>query len=251
MLGFVPESAEPISWEARVVPPELGGDEVHVWFFPLVVPEEKLEEWRRLLSPEEQARAVRFAFPYLRDRFVAAHATTRRLLGEYLGRDPATLTFEIADRGKPSLPGHPMHFNLSHTQEAGLLAVTRIAQIGVDIEQLDRKVDRHGIASRFFSQAESHELANLPDADQAEGFCNLWTRKEAWLKATGVGISEGLNKVEFNCRPGEAARLLRISGEECEAAAWQIRSFRPPGNHVGVIAVQAASLRTRYFRYAS
>jgi len=235
------------TWEPRVQPPELGAGEIHVWHFRLVVPEGLEPGWRTVLSSTERERADKFAFPYLRERYIAAHAIMRRLLGGYLGLDPASLVFEIAERGKPSLPGKPLHFNLSHTNDHGLLAVTRAGEVGVDIESIDRKLDRTGIAERFFSRAEADELASLPADLQAEAFCNLWTRKEAWLKATGVGISEGLTKIEFNCRPGEPARLLRVNGDELEAASWFIQSLHPPGARVGAVALRAVSAKVHCF----
>lgn len=229
------------AWQPRFVPPELGAEDVHVWHFPLLLPAGSAARWLDLLSAAERARAARFAFPHLRERYIAAHATMRQLLGAYLKLDPRSLEFLIAEHGKPSLPSNPVCFNLSHTADQGLLAVTRLAEVGVDIECLDRKLDRTGIAGRFFSKAEADELATLPEDLQAEGFCNLWTRKEAWLKATGVGISEGLNKVEFNCRPGESARLLRINGAASDE--WQVRTFRPLAEHIGSLAIRAERIR--------
>jgi 4'-phosphopantetheinyl transferase len=249
MLGRMASVEAAPSWASQAGPPELGADEVHVWHFPLVIPPGREADWRAVLSPAERERADKFAFPHLRERYLAAHAIMRRLLGGYLCVDPASLAFEIAERGKPSLPGHPLHFNLSHTNDHGLLAVTRAGAVGVDIESIDRQVDRAGIAGRFFSRAEADELASLPPDLQPEAFCNLWTRKEAWLKATGVGISEGLNQVEFNCRPGEPARLLRIGGDEREAAGWFLHSFRPPGEHLGAVAVRARDVKVRCFEF--
>lgn len=249
MLGRMASVASAPVWESQVSPPELGADEIHVWHFPLVIPTGRDADWRAVLSPTERERAGKFAFPHLRERYVAAHAIMRRLLGGYLHLDPASLVFAIAARGKPSLPGHPLHFNLSHTNDRGLLAVTRAGEVGADIESIDRQVDRAGIAGRFFSCAEADELAALPVELQPEAFCNLWTRKEAWLKATGVGISEGLNQVEFNCRPGEPARLLRINGDERAAAGWFLQSLRPPGEQVGAVAVQTNDVPVRCFEF--
>jgi 4'-phosphopantetheinyl transferase len=215
------------SWIDPGPPPPLGEDELQVWYFPLVAPAGGLDHCLAVLSKEEKERANRFAFPHLRERYMVAHATLRRLLGDCLGASPRELKFDVADRGKPSLAGMPVHFNLSHTHDAGLVAVTKLGDVGIDIERIDRKIDRQGIADRFFSAVEAAELASLPEPEQAEGFFNLWTRKEAWLKATGVGISEGLNKVEFNCRPGEPARLLRIDGDTKPAEEWFVRTFRP------------------------
>lgn len=245
MLDAMSSAESAPSWELRSSPRELGAGEVHVWHFPLMIPAGREDNWRCVLSPAERQRADRFAFPHLRERYVAAHAILRRLLGDYLHVEPASFLFEIAERGKPSLPGHPLHFNLSHTNDQGLLAVTRVAEVGVDIERLDRKLDRAGIAERFFSRAEADDLASLPEAEQVEAFGNLWTRKEAWLKATGIGISEGLNQVEFNCRPGEPAKLLRLAGHPDHS--WQVRSFRPLPDHVGAVAVRAGELRVAGF----
>ena len=237
------------AWQPRTMPPEFARDEVHLWHFPLILPAGRATEWRAILSPAERERADKFAFPNLRERYVAAHAVMRRLLGAYLMRDPAGLVFEIAERGKPALPGQPVHFNLSHTSHHGLLAVTRVGEVGVDIERLDRKVDRAGIAGRFFSRAEADELASLPEDQQPEAFCNLWTRKEAWLKATGVGISEGLNQVEFNCHPGEPARLLRINGKP--SVEWQVRSFKPLVDHLGAVAIRADRIQLVGFHWCA
>lgn len=250
MLGGMTGARADEAWEPRAQPPELGAGEVHVWHFRLVIPEGRETDWRAVLSAPERERADKFAFPHLRERYVVAHAIMRQLLGGYLRVDPASFVYEIAERGKPSLPGKPLHFNLSHANEHGLLAVTKAGEVGVDIESIDRKLDRTGIAERFFSRAEADELASLSPELQPEAFCNLWTRKEAWLKATGAGISEGLNQVEFNCRPGEPARLLRIKGDEREAASWFIQSFRPPDGHVGAIALRAKHTRVRCFAFA-
>jgi len=251
MLGRMAsvESSQP--WVPRASPPELRADEIHVWHFPLILPSGREADWRAVLSAMERERSDKFAFPHLRERYVAAHASMRRLLGGYLRVDPASLAFDIAERGKPSLPGRPLHFNLSHTSDHGLLAVTRVGEVGVDIESVDRKLDRAGIAERFFSRAEADELASLPAELQPEGFCNLWTRKEAWLKATGVGISEGLDKVEFNCRPGEPARLLRIDGDPGKAANWRVESFHAPGGCLGAVAIQATAVRVSHFAFVT
>jgi len=247
MLGRMASLESAPAWEAQASPPELGAEEVHVWHFPLVISAGREADWRAVLSPPERERAAKFAFPRLRERYIAAHTIMRRLLGGYLRVDPANLVFAIAGRGKPSLPGHPLHFNLSHTNDHGLLAVTRAGEVGVDIESIDRKLDRAGIAGRFFSRAEAEELASLPEEQQAEAFCNLWTRKEAWLKATGVGISEGLSQVEFNCRPGEPARLLRLDGDASGAAGWFVESFDSPGGGIGSVVIRAPAPPVRRF----
>jgi len=237
-------------WQSATTPPELGDRDVHVWHLPLSINDMRLEQCLQVLAMEETERAAKFAFPYLRQRYIAAHGMLRLILGGVLNRDPASLRFRTGDHGKPFLVGGRLHFNLSHSNEQGLLAVTRMTGIGVDIEGMSRKVDTRGIAERFFSESEAAELFALDDDARRHGFFNLWTRKEAWLKATGIGISEGLNKVEFNCRPGDPARLLRIHGRSEAAKRWHVRTFSTPAaGFVGSLAIEAEPETFQFFAY--
>jgi 4'-phosphopantetheinyl transferase len=237
-------------WQPATTPPELGDDEIHIWYLPLSITGDRLEQFLGVLSIEETERAAKFAFPYLRQRYTAAHGMLRLILGSVLNRDPTELSFRNGDHGKPFLVEEDLQFNLSHSSEHGLLAVTPRTEIGVDIEGMSRKVDTGGIAERFFSEREAGELFSLEDEHQRHGFFNLWTRKEAWLKATGIGITEGLNKVEFNCRPGEPARLLRINGQTEEAANWHINTFSTPANEfIGSVAIKAKPGGFQFFTY--
>ncbi len=237
-------------WQSATTPPELGDGDVHVWHLPLSIDDVRLEQCLQVLATDETERAARFAFPYLRQRYIAAHGMLRLILGAMLNRDPAGLEFRKGDHGKPYLPGGELQFNLSHSNEQGLLAVTRRAEIGVDIEGMSRKLDTGGIAERFFSAREAEELFSLEAEAQRHGFFNLWTRKEAWLKATGIGISEGLNKVEFNCRPGDPARLVRINGREAEAQTWHVSTFLTPAEgFIGSVALEAQPSQIRFFAH--
>jgi len=237
-------------WQPATTPPELGDGEIHVWYLPLSITDDRLEQFFGVLAIEETERAARFAFPYLRQRYIVAHGMLRLILGAVLNRDPAGLSFRKGDHGKPFLVADELQFNLSHSGEHGLLAMTRRTEIGVDIEGMSRKVDTGGIAERFFSEREAGELLSLAEDQQRHGFFNLWTRKEAWLKATGIGISEGLNKVEFNCRPGDPARLLRINGKVDEAENWHISTFSTPANEfIGSVAIEAEPGGFQFFAY--
>lgn len=240
-----------IEWQTRTVPASLEDREIHVWYLPLKLSEPDQIRFGAMLDEDESQRAGRLAFPHLRERYIAAHGVMRWLLGRYLGRDPQSLRFTKGPHGKPYLKDVSLQFNLSHSDQHALLAVTRLAEVGIDIEGLERKVEVDGIAKRFFSEAEAQELFELSGSDRRMGFLNLWTRKEAWLKATGIGISEGLNQVEFNCRPGETARLLRIKGDSSEAASWTILSFDTPAESFkGALAVRDNPGRVTFHRVA-
>lgn len=237
-------------WQPATTPPDLGEQDIHIWYLPLSIDDDRLEQCLQVLANEETDRAAKFAFPFLRQRYIAAHGMLRLILGSLLNRDPASLSFRTGDHGKPFLIAEELQFNLSHSSGHGLLAVTCQAEIGVDIEGMSRKVDTSGIAERFFSETETGELFALNDDQQRHGFFNLWTRKEAWLKATGIGISEGLNKVEFNCRPGDPAQLLRINGEEKQAETWHIITFSTPAEEfIGSVAIEAEPSQIQFFAY--
>ncbi|HAV62981.1 MAG TPA: 4'-phosphopantetheinyl transferase [Verrucomicrobiales bacterium] len=236
-----------VEWVPRSRPPDLEEAGVHVWHLDLSQPD--LDP--AVLSEAERERAGKFAFSHLQERYVAAHVQTRMLLGAYLSRDPAAIEYWVSVRGKPHLAGGELHFNLSHTAGHALLAVCRSAEIGVDVECVSRNLDRNGIAERFFSTSEAEALKLLPDHAQAEGFFGLWTRKEAWLKATGIGISDGLSRVEFNCDPAEAPRVVRIDGSEDSAAGWQVLSLRPLADHIAAVAWQGPPFAVETFRFAS
>jgi 4'-phosphopantetheinyl transferase len=128
------------------------------------VEDARLEQCLSVLGRDEHERALKFAFPYLRQRYIAAHGILRLILGSVLNRDARDLQFEFGEHGKPYLVGGGLHFNLSHSEEQGMLAVTPLGEIGVDIESMERKVEIRGIAERFFSDRESTELFELDSA---------------------------------------------------------------------------------------
>ena len=232
-------------WVVVPRPPGLQANAVHVWSFPLRLPAESLEPWLTMLSPVEHQRAAAFAFDALRESYLAAHVTMRFLLSCYLACDPASVAYRIGEHGKPALVGADLHFNLSHTDDEGLLAVTRLAEVGVDIERIDRELDVGAIARRFFSARESADLAGRPAAERRSVFFDLWTCKEAWLKARGLPLSNArLIGTEFDCG---TARLMRVDGDA--ASGWFVQSLRPSGNHAGAVALERTPTAVARFRF--
>jgi 4'-phosphopantetheinyl transferase len=169
-------------WEPA--PPELSlaGDEIHVWRADLERAGVAAD-----LDSDELARAARFLSETARRRFTAAHGVLRRILSRYTGIAAAALRFERTEFGKPYLLGTPVHFNLAHSGTLALYAVAR-AEVGVDLEQVRPEVDVLGIARRFLPEPEVLELRALAGEEQRRAFFRLWTRREAYLKARGVGI---------------------------------------------------------------
>jgi 4'-phosphopantetheinyl transferase len=205
----------------------LEDSEVHVWAFVLDVTPETLKALAPILSQTELERAARFHFDTHRNRFVVGRAVLRSLLGRYLQTQPATLEFVYGAHGKPALAGalanSGWQFNLAHSENLALLAVTRGGSIGVDVEYLRALPDADQLVARFFSAREQFAFKRLPAAQKTAAFFNLWTRKEAWLKATGDGIGHLLNQVEVSFLPGAPALLLNLpeplQHEEASSAA--------------------------------
>src|ERR1700691_1568203 len=212
-------------------PLSLPEDEVQLWRVDLAAVGGAESRWQKLLSSDEAERAARFHFPRDRQRFVAARALLRTILAGYLAghfkTDPGSLSFSYSDKEKPSLaPAHAgsnIAFNLSHSGEVALLAFTRGREIGVDIEQARGNSDIEGIARRFFSPAEQKQLAALPVEKRADGFFRCWTRKEAYIKATGDGLSLPLTQFDVALEPGESNALLATRPDSSEAGRWQLR----------------------------
>lgn len=208
----------------------------------LDLPDEERAELSKLLKPEELERAARFHFARDRNRFLAARARLRILLGRYLGVAPSAVRFQYGSRGKPGLAGHGgnLPFNLAHSGALALVGVTRDRNIGVDVEFLRPGPPREKIAERFFSVREVAALRSLPAAEQVRAFYNCWTRKEAFLKATGEGLPFGLDRFSVSLVPGEPAALLEVPFGQGEAARWSLRHLEPAPGYIGAVAVEGS-----------
>jgi len=196
---------------------------VDVWQGRLNLPAEMLGRLALLLSADERSKAQAFKFPHLRDRYIAARGMLRQTLAGYLADDPAGLRFVTGDYGKPALAGDALHFNVSHTADALLIAIADIADIGVDIETVKPHRNLDSLAKRCFSEREYREWRQLAEEEQLLVFYRLWTKKEAFVKAVGRGIAVGVERCEFEwVRDG---RLLAIPGEYGPAAAWRVHEL--------------------------
>ncbi|RPJ42665.1 MAG: 4'-phosphopantetheinyl transferase superfamily protein [Chloroflexi bacterium] len=180
---------------------------VHVFRLALDLPAERLGRLAATLTEDERARAARYMREIDRQRFIAARGQMRAILAAYLGAQPGELRFHYNPQGKPALAEGEPRFNLSHSDRMGLLAVAFGQEVGVDVERLDRNVDYANIIRRFFAPGEVAEFLSLPGEDQPRAFCNGWTRKEAYIKARGMGMAFRLDDFEVSLAPGKPARL--------------------------------------------
>ncbi|HEX2191395.1 MAG TPA: 4'-phosphopantetheinyl transferase superfamily protein [Longimicrobiaceae bacterium] len=218
-------------WAPPPVAPRLADGEVHVWAAPLDPPAEAIGRYASLLAPDERARAERFRFERDRRRFGVARGVLRVLLGRYLGTDPRRVAFHYLSHGKPALGGElagdGLRFNVSHSGEMALYAFSRGRELGVDVEEVRPMEDGLQIAERFFSQAEVAAFRALPAEVRDEAFFNCWTRKEAYIKAVGEGLSFPLHVFDVSLAPGEPACLL-ASRDPREAERWSLRGLPDP-----------------------
>ncbi|MGD0652454.1 MAG: 4'-phosphopantetheinyl transferase superfamily protein, partial [Verrucomicrobiia bacterium] len=196
-------------------PPEtlvLGCDEVHVWRATLDQTPSQIQSFLHNLAADEQARAERFYFEKDREHFIAARGVLRAILGGYLNRPPECLSFCYNSHGKPALAGESdgdaIRFSVSHSYGVALYAVTRGREVGIDIERIRFDLEVAEIAERFFSRREVAMLRTLPTEVQREAFFRCWTRKEAYIKARGEGLSLPLDQFDVSLAPGEPAAVL-------------------------------------------
>jgi len=236
----------------RPLPPrlELSAGEVQIWSIPLNPPEAEVARLARLLSADEQERASRFRFDVHRRRYIVGRGALRRLLGAYLGADPAGLQFSYGPRGKPELPAGPgLGFNLSNSEDLALVGFCRDAEIGVDVEFLKEMDDLEQIATRFFSVPEVADLATVPRERKKEAFFNCWTRKEAYLKAVGEGLAAPLDSFVVTLIPGVPPRMLSLEGSAERAERWFFHHLVPAPTFLGAIAIEGGNWEVQGFRY--
>ena len=214
-----------------------------------------LAELSAILSPTEMARAAKFHFDRHRHRFIAGRARLRQTLARYLPADPGRLEFAYSPAGKPGLGGEfkntGIHFNTAHSEDLVAFAVTRIGPVGIDVEQIRRVKDMDDLVARFFSRRENEDFRKLAPAVKPVAFFNLWTRKEALLKATGTGIAGGLNQVEVSFRPDEPPRLIALAGQPGKAGQWTLQHVSPAPGFAGAVAVQGSCSRFRCWQCAA
>jgi len=222
--------------------PALGRADVHVWRTALDRPADAVAALAETLSGDERDRAARFHFERDRRRFTAARGGLRALLAAYLGVTPAAVAFEYGAHGKPRVAEAPaggdLRFNVSHSAGVALYAVARGREVGVDVEGHREDFATAEIAERFFSPAERRALSALPPERRCEAFFACWSRKEAYIKARGLGLSLALDAFDVSLAPGEPAALLATRDDPAERDRWSLRALDPGPGLAGAIAAE-------------
>lgn len=237
------------AWLAPAEGPQVRHDEVHLWRAYLDLPLNR--GFGRCLSADEIQRAKRFHRVRDRQRYVAARGLLRSILSLYVGDDPENLRFTYGSHGKPALitsrSGVPIdvQFNLSHSGGLALYALARGREVGVDVEEIRMIDDADAVSKRFFSGVECRALRSLPHRKRMAGFFRCWTRKEAYVKAIGIGLSHPLDS--FNVWDTDTPVLLRHPDEA--RMPWRLYDVHPAEGFTGAIAVEGDPVQLSYFQH--
>ena len=222
---------------------EVSADVPVVYEFDLTVNSKDRHHYLKVLSTDEKERLSRFKFLKDADAYLIGKFTTRSLIGKYLSISPADIEFSYSEHLKPHIkyPTTSMHFNLSHSYKKGMLIFSQKIEAGVDIEYIKATNDLDQIAERFFSHKEVSKYLSLSKADRVIGFFNCWTRKEAFIKAIGDGLSFPLDKFEVTLKPNEKARLVSTSFDPAEKDYWSLKSVQvSDSNYKAAFAIRQA-----------
>lgn len=221
-------------------------DDVHVWILRLDLSRAQLARLASVISAEEFTRAERFAVPANRRRYVAAHGLLRLVLASYVCLGPKRLSFEKGAGGKPRLADrHQLRFNLSHSNDLALVAVSANREVGVDIEKVCEMPDLESLARICFSPVEQAALAAVPAGQRQLAFFAGWTRKEAFLKAQGDGLSRPLHSFDVTLTPAVPARVLRVQPPDA-AHRYALRTLEPAPGYVGALATEGGPVTVHW-----
>jgi 4'-phosphopantetheinyl transferase len=219
----------------KILPPLLAEDNIHIWWVSLHASREIEKAFEKTLSDKEMLRGQAFVNSRLRRRFTLSHGVLRVLLGRYLDTCPSNVALGCGRAGKPFVKNEKarIEFNMSHSDDLAVYAFANGCRLGIDIERPRSMPDREAVAKQFFNQREYAELRTVEKMCQEEAFFRCWTRKEAYIKAVGQGLTLALNSFQVSVRPEQAAAFrLLPTGDSCQT--WKIRDIAHKG-YVGAI----------------
>ena len=252
-MKAAPNACETLPWCGPPQAATIDSDEVHVWRAALNQPPSQIRYFRRLLAADEQTRAARLYFEKDREHFIAARGIVRDILGRYLNSAPESLSFRYGSHGKPDLAGDGskagIRFNLSHSRGVALCAVASGRQVGIDVEQVRAELAIVEIAERFFSPREVATLLLLPAQEQRPAFFRCWTRKEAYIKARGEGLSIPLDQFDVSLSPGEPAALLDARPDSSECSRWSLQDLDAAPGFAAALAMEGQAGCLRYWQW--
>ena len=245
----------PIKWKKPPSNLSLSSDFIDIWQTRLDLSVRDIEYYADMLCAEEKQRVDKFKFSKKRHEYIITRGLLRRVLAQTLDTDPHSLQFEYAEHGKPYLTERwqdkTVSFNVTHSGNKALVAVTLERNIGVDIELIRTEVEFDKLSNRFFSADESSSLETYKKQDLSKAFYACWTGKEAYVKALGDGISFGLSEFSVSVDPEEEQVTLVTHWDTDEASRWTIINLDTGKDYIGAIAADKKEIKLRYWEYGA
>ena len=239
-----------IDWAQLLAPGLTGVDPsdsehvVHVWTARVDACPYPLADLLGVLDAEERRRAWAFKADADRRRHVVAHVFLRAVLGRHLGQPSSSITFRSGHHGKPALHGEgegpDVRFNLAHSADLVVCAVARAREVGIDVEWTRRVIEVEQVARRFFAREEIEALATLKEECRQRAFYACWTRKEAYVKARGAGLSMPLDSFHVSIDPDERDCSLTIHDDPVGTAQWALTSISVGPDYAGALAAESS-----------
>lgn len=237
------------TWKQQETAPQLLEKHIHLWRVNVSDFISRVSELAPILNAKEKTKAERFHFEKDRDNYIVSQACLRLLLSAYLNIPPNEVEFCEGAHGKPYLKqADGFQFNLSNSHGCVIYAVTLNCEIGVDVEYSPKTVEFHKLATRFFTKSEADQLVKLEGDALRQAFFNVWTRKEAFIKAIGEGLSFPLKDFEVSVK--DPARIITIKDNELEAKEWFMQGFEPAKDYVSAVAVKKNIDSVSYYNFS-
>ncbi len=231
-------------WVAGQEISHVAAEDIHIWRCTLqAIPDELFIQLKSSLSKDECLRLDRFHFDRDRNKYLLSRGILRNILARYLKIQPKGIQFHYTPFGKPYLPSGELHFNVSHSGDCILYAVSRHADIGIDVEYCKNSIDYLSIATQFFSKNEWVKLSSLAPAQRVIAFYRCWTRKEAFLKAIGTGLQHPLTDVEVSFLAYEKVKLLDVRDSSFNKDLWTLAEIKPAKDYIAAFATQLKNYR--------
>jgi 4'-phosphopantetheinyl transferase len=227
-------------------------NDVHIFSAGLKRSKSDLSKFEDLLSPDEKIRAERYHFDKDRDAYIIRRGILRDLLGRYSGQAPSAVSFVVGPKGKPELgdeKNNPITFNVTFSAGLALFAFSSGLPIGIDLERIRPVIDMDAIVESFFSKRERKTFFSLPEEKRREAFFKGWTRKEAFVKAIGIGIYSGFGNFSVSMKPDEPAALLDLDEGETEWRQWSLIDIKTDPDFRAALATRFRSPRIQFFSW--
>jgi 4'-phosphopantetheinyl transferase len=234
------------TWNSPHGPVELKCGEIHLWQADVDRNLKALEPLEETLGPQELARAGQFRVELDRNRYIVAHGVLRTILARYLEMAPGELVFRYGPQGKPELATGNVRFNMSHSHDLVLCAISRTCDVGVDVERVRPGVEEDVV--RCFSPGAVRSLEGLPPSARRRAFYQSWTRMEAYAKGCGEGLKSNLANFDGFLNLSDPGLLPTFEGAE-QVSRWWFHDFRPRRGYVGALAAGQGKCRFKYWKW--